>query len=180
MLAATSGAVGFVLALLGGWMAGEFDDPVGDDSTAIVNFYQGATFDAEFVTGVVLETLGFLLIMAFIAKIADVVGGGAHEASWFGTVIVACAVVATVLTIVTIVALGSGTFRAANDSFAGDGHVVLTDVRHVAYWLSLSAWALVYLTSERSSSGRTRIRCGWAGPDSSSAPDTSLSRSSTR
>lgn len=150
VLVAALGVVGFVFVVLGGLLAGEFDDPTLSDArdpAAIVDFYQGATFDAAYVAGVILETFGFLMLMAFVVKVADIVRGGEAGSRWAGMVVVAAMVVATVLTIVSIVALGAGTFRASNGGLSGDGYVVLADIRGIAYWLSLPAWALVYVAS---------------------------------
>lgn len=145
LLAAIAGVVGIALTLVGGAMAGEFDDPLGSDSAAIIEFFQGATLDGVFVSGVLLETLGFLLLMAFVAKVAYAVGGHANRARWTGRVILTSMVVATVLTVVSVVGLLAATYRAEQGGLAGDGFVVLADVRFAAYWLSLLAWGLVYL-----------------------------------
>jgi hypothetical protein len=145
VLAASVGVVGFALSVVGGLLAGEFDPAVGDTPSNIVSFYQGATFDAQFVTGVILETLGFLLLMAFVVKLAYLVQSRRDRTSWPGTVIVVSVTVATVLTLVSILSLAAGTFRASNGGLTGDGYVVLTDIRQAAYWVSLPAWALVFL-----------------------------------
>lgn len=146
LFAAWIGVVGFVFTVVGGLLAGEFNDPGLSTPSDIVDFYKGATFDAGYVTGVVLETVGFLLVMAFIVKFAEVVQGRGDKAGWFGTVIVASVIVATVLTFVSEAGLAAGTFRASHGGLVGDGYVVLSDVRQLAYWISVPAWALIYLT----------------------------------
>jgi len=145
--AAWLGVVGLALTVAGGLLAGEFSDTVGDSPSAIVEFYQGAAFDAGYVTGVVVETVGFLLVLAFVVKFAEVVSGGRDKAGWLATIVAVAATVATVLTFVSEAGLAAGTFRASHGGLVGDGYVVLADVRQFAYWVSLSAWALVYVTS---------------------------------
>lgn len=140
------GVVGFALTVVGGLLAGEFDEAIGGAPSVIIDFYQSATFDAQFVTGVILETLGFLLLMAFVVALAYV-AQGRDRAGWLGTVVVASVIVATVLALVAILSYGAGTFRASNGGLVGDGYVVLSDVRETAYWVSLPAWALIFLTN---------------------------------
>lgn len=147
MLAAWAGVVGFVLSVVGGLLAGEFNDRLYDTPSDVVDFFQGAVFDAKYVIGVVLEVAAFLLIMAFLIKLAQLVQGGRDRTGWLGNVIVASVIVALVLGFVSIVGLAAGTFRASNGGLVGDGYVVLSDVRQLAYWVSLPAWALIFLTS---------------------------------
>lgn len=162
LLAGWIGVVGFALAIVGGLLAGEFDDPSRAETSAIVDFYQGTSFDAGFVTGAILETLGFLLLLAFVAKLADAIRGWSGT-SWIGTVALASVIIATILTILAIVSLGAATFRSGSGGFTADGYVVLTDVRDAVYWLSLPAWALVYLTigTEMVRIQSHRVWLGW-------------------
>lgn len=147
VLAAWAGVVGFALSITGGLLAGEFDTAIGGTPSAVVDLYQRADFDAQFVTGVILETLGFLLLMAFVVALAHVLQGDEDRPSWPGTAVVALVIVATVLTLVSISSYGAGTFRASNGGYVSDGYVVLSDVRQAAYWVSLPAWALIFLIS---------------------------------
>lgn len=88
LLAASAGVVGFAFFIVGGLLAGEFD-AFGGTPSAIVDLYDGATFDPPFAAGVVLEALALLLLMAFVVKLAYLVQGSRDGAGWFGTVIVA-------------------------------------------------------------------------------------------
>lgn len=145
LVMATAAMVGFVLSMVGAVIAGDLEVPAGAESTVVVEYYQGVDYDAAVASGVVLETLGLLLMMVFVGHVARVVGGNPDWASWAGTTIVASVVVATVLTVFSIVALGAAAFRTAHGGLTHDGYIVLSDLRFVAYWLSLVAWALVYL-----------------------------------
>jgi hypothetical protein len=144
ILTAWVGIVGFALTMVGGLMAGEFDS-AGATPSDIADLYESSSFDAQFVTGVILETLGFLLLMAFVAGLAHALYDSKHGAGWLGRVIVALVIVATVLTLVSVFSHGAATFRAANGGLVGDGYVVLYDIRHTAYWVSLPAWGLILL-----------------------------------
>lgn len=145
-LAGISGVLGFALTVIGALMTGDLE-VVGTDSEAIIDFYRTASFDAGYRTGVILETLGFLLILAFVAKLATDVDVSDVGSRWLGSVTVASAVVATALTIVTIAAFSAATFRSSHGGLGGDSYVMLEDVRNTAYWLSLMAWAFIYLAS---------------------------------
>jgi hypothetical protein len=118
------------------------------------------------VTGVTLETLGFLLLMAFVVNLAHAVQGSRDRAGWLGKVIVALVIVATVLTLISVFSHGAATFRASNGGLVGDGYVVLTDVRMTAYWVSLPVWALILLISGTLLCVCGRSRFGSAGPPS--------------
>lgn len=146
-LAAWAGIVGFALSVVGGLMAAEFDTAIGGSRSDVVGFYESAAFDAQFVTGVILETLGFLLLMAFVVGLAQAVQGSMDRTGWLGKVIVALVIVATVLTLVAVFSHGAATFRASNGGLVGDGYVVLSDIRLTAYWVSLPAWGLILLTA---------------------------------
>lgn len=146
-LAGVAGVAGFALTLIGGGLAGEFATPAGTDTAAVVAHFGGRSADAAFTVGMILETLGFLLILALLAGLARAVGGREDRAGWLGSVIVVSAVVAIVLTCLSIVSLGAAAFRGGHGGFPGDGFVVLSDLRLVAYWVSLPVWALVYLAS---------------------------------
>lgn len=159
---ATAAIVGFVLGMVGSVIAGDLGAPVGGNPTDIVEFYQSLDYGATLAAGIVLETLGLLLMMAFVSYLARVVGGRPDETPWAGTLIVASVVVATTLTIFSVVALGAGAFRAAHGGLAQDGYVVLSDLRFVAYWLSLPAWALVYLPAGAAMI-RARTFASWLG-----------------
>lgn len=147
VLAAWAGIVGFALSVVGGLLAGEFNDRLYDTPSDVVDLFQGTVFDAKYVIGVVLEVAAFLLIMAFLIKLAEVVQGSRARTGWPGNVIVASVIVGLVLGFVSVVGLAAGTFRASNGGLVGDGYVVLSDVRALAYWVSLPAWALLFLTS---------------------------------
>jgi hypothetical protein len=103
------------------------------------------SFDAAFAIGAILETSGFLLLMAFVAQLAESTRGWSGT-RWTGTVALASVIVATVLTILAVVALSATTLLADRGGAVDDGYVVLSDVRLAVYWLSLPAWALVFLT----------------------------------
>jgi hypothetical protein len=109
-----------------------------------------------------LETFGFLLLMAFVVALAYLVQGRRDSLGWLGTVIVASVIVATVLTLVSVFSHGAATFRTPNGGLVGDGHVVLSDIRQTAYWVSLPAWPLVFLTSG-TLIVRTRSFLPWLG-----------------
>ncbi len=147
LLAAWAGVVGFAFSIAGGLMAGEFDTAIGGTPSVIVDFYDGAAFDGQFVTGVILETLGFLLLMAFVVGLASVAQGKTNGLGWLGSVVTASMIVATVLTLVAVFSYGAAKFRAANGGLVGDGYVVLSDIRQTAYWVSLPAWAVIFLGS---------------------------------
>lgn len=147
VVAAWAGIVGFAFGIVGGLLAGEFDTAVGGTPPVIIDFYESAAFDGAFVTGVILETLGFLLLMAFVVGLAHAVQGRRERAAWLGHVIMALVIVATVLTLVSVFSHGAATFRASNAGLVNDGYVVLYDLRMTAYWVSLPAWGLILLTS---------------------------------
>lgn len=146
-LAGIAGVVGFALTLIGGVLAGEFAATEVTDAAAVVDHFSGVSADAAFVVGMVLETLGFLLLLTLLAGLARAVGGRKDRAGWLGSVILVSAVVAMVLTCLSIASLGAATFRGGHEGLPGDGFVVLSDLRFLAYWVSLPVWALVYLAS---------------------------------
>jgi hypothetical protein len=146
VLAAWAGIVGFALSVVGGLIAGEFDTAIGGTRSDIVDAYQGATFDTQYVAGVILETLGFLLLMAFVLKLGHVLAGRRDMRGWLGTVIGASVVVSTVLTLVAVASRAAAIHRASNGGFAGDGYVVLADMALTAYLVSLPVWGLILLT----------------------------------
>lgn len=146
-------------------MSGDLEAPVGGDSAAIIEFFEGLDYSPALVAGIVLGTLGLLMMMAFVSYAARVLVGLPDKAPWAGGVIVASVVVATTLTIVSTVASGAGAFRTAHGGLGPDGYVVLSDLRFAAYWLSLVAWAMLYLAM-----GAAMVRAqtyplwlGWAG-----------------
>lgn len=142
LLVAWIGLVGLVLTVVGGALADEFALVV-DDAPSIVDFFQDATFDAQYVTGVILETAGFLLVMVFLIAFAHAAEGRIEQGKWLRNVIGGAVTAATVLTLLSVALHAAGTYRAANGGFAGDGYVLVVDVAIAAYWVSLPAWALV-------------------------------------
>lgn len=142
-LAAWTGIVGFALSVVGGLLAAEFDTAISGTPSDIVDSYESAIFDTQFVTGVILETMGFLLLMAFVVALSGAVRVSRERAGWLGHVVVALVIVATVLTLVSVFSHGAATFRASNGGLVNDGYVVLHDIRQTAYWVSLPAWGLI-------------------------------------
>ena len=69
---------------------GKADQPSSNQlAPAIIAFYQGASFDPAFMTGVLMEGASFALLLVVLAKVADLVGGADGGSRWIGWLIVA-------------------------------------------------------------------------------------------
>lgn len=146
-LAGASGVVGMVLVVLGGILAGEFEEPLERDPAVIVEFYRGTELAGLVLIGVLLETVGFLLVMGFLAVVADTVAGTPTTVRWTSRLVLTAAVVATVLAIIAVACLLAGMHRAEHGGMADDGYLVLSDLRFASYQLGILAWALLFLSA---------------------------------
>jgi hypothetical protein len=117
----------------------EADQPSWTDSPqAIVAFYQGASFNPAFMTGMLMEGASFALLLVILAKVADLVGGADGGSRWVGWLIVAGAALEMAFGIFGYLAtLMAGVFRADHGGLSDTGYLVLHDLRFAFYWLDL-------------------------------------------
>ena len=142
----------------------EADQPSWTDSPqAIVAFYQGASFDPAFMTGVLMEGASFALLLVVLAKVADLVGGADGGSRWIGWLIVAGAALEMAFGIFGYLAtLMAGVFRADHGGLTDAGYLVLHDLRFAFYWLDLVVLPL-WMVPLGVAIIRTRFFASWIG-----------------
>jgi hypothetical protein len=120
-------------------MTREADQPSWTDAPAtIVAFYKGASFDAGFMTGVLLEAASFVLLLVILAKVADLLGGVDGSSRWVGWLIVGALVLEMAFGIFGYLApYVAAVFRADHGGLSDAGYLALHDLRFAFYWLDL-------------------------------------------
>lgn len=141
-IAVTSAAV---MAALGSIMSGVFDQPTWlDPPSAIVAFYHGSSPEWR-VAGAFLVGLAFLLLLVFVAKLADLIAAVDPPSAWLGRSILAVAAVDTAVVLVNVAALSAPIWRAAHGDLSSEGFVIMNDVQFAFGMLSLvvsAGWAI--------------------------------------
>jgi hypothetical protein len=109
-----------------------------DPPAAIVAFYQGASFDPGFMTGVLMEAVSFVLLLVILAKVADLMAGADGGSRWMGWLIVGGVALEMAFGIFGYLApLVAAVFRADHGGLSDSGYLALHDLRFAFYWLDL-------------------------------------------
>jgi hypothetical protein len=117
----------------------EADQPSWTDAPAtIVAFYQEASFDPGFMTGMLMEAASFVLLLVILAKVADFLGGADGGSRWVGWLIVGALVLEMAFGIFGYLApYVAAVFRADHGGLSDAGYLALHDLRFAFYWLDL-------------------------------------------
>jgi hypothetical protein len=140
MIAGWAGVLHVVLAMIPPYvLTGEAVQPSWTDSSqAIVAFYQGASFDPAFMTGMLMEGASFALLLVILAKVADLLAAADGGSRWIGWLIVGGAALEMAFGIFGYLGtLMAAVFRADHGGLSDAGYLVLHDLRFAFYWLDL-------------------------------------------
>jgi hypothetical protein len=107
----------------------------------IVAFYEASAFDGRLLVGVMLVAIGYLLLLAFMAYLADILGD-AGGGDWVGGLIVGLTVVTAVVTLGYAGTYATAVFWASHGGLSADGYLVLHGVSFAFYWLALPVGAV--------------------------------------
>ncbi|HSM38503.1 MAG TPA: hypothetical protein VK838_04155 [Candidatus Limnocylindrales bacterium] len=140
MIAGWAGVLHVALAIVPPFaLTREADQPSWTDAPgAIVAFYQGASFDPGFMTGILMEAVSFVLLLVIVTKLADLVGGADGGSRWIGWLIVGAVVLEMAFGIFGYLApYVAAVFRADHGGLSDAGYLALHDLRFAFYWLDL-------------------------------------------
>lgn len=145
VIAALSGILFTVLSLARVLLTGEIELPFWGAPTAeVVDFYQGLSFDAAFMAGFGMVTVGWLLYLIFIAKFSTIVGNVDGGSPWVGRVIVSLAVINVALTLLYLIAMSTGANLADAGGVGPDSFLILHGVVNGVIWFALLTDALLW------------------------------------
>lgn len=141
LIAAAAGLLWPVLSALRLPLTGEVARPTWTaDPSEIVAFYEASAFDGRFMVGVVVVVLGYVLLLAFMAYLAGVLGD-AGGGVWVGTLIVGLTVLTVVLTLGYVGTYATAVFWASHGGLSADGYLALHGCSFAFYWLALPVGA---------------------------------------
>ena len=107
----------------------------------IVAFYEASAFDGRLLVGVMLVAVGYLLLLAFMAYLADILGD-AGGGRWIGGLIVGLTVLTVVMTLGYVGTHATAVFWASHGGLSVDGYLVLHGASFASYWLALPVGAV--------------------------------------
>lgn len=132
-----------VMAPFGAIMSGWADQATWlDSASAVVAFYHRSGYQGR-VTGTLLIGLAFLLLLIFVAKLADVISTADPPSAWHGRLILAIAGVDAALVLVAVAAFSAAIWRGAHGGASEEGFVMMNDIQFAFGWLSLLASAVL-------------------------------------
>lgn len=138
LVAGVAGLLYPILSIGRLFFTGEVDAPALDDSpAAIVAFYEAADFDTTFTLGIAMVAVGYALLIVFIAKVADVVGGLDAGSRWVGYVILGGAVLDVVLALGYVATYATAVFWSSNGGLTADVYLALHGLAYGGYWVEL-------------------------------------------
>ena len=147
VIAAVAGILFAVLSLARVPITGEVGLPTWEASTGeVVEFYQSLTFDTAFLVGMGMVTIGWLLLLVFIAKFSSIVGQADGGSPWLGRLIVGLAVVNVALTFPYLIAISTGARLADTSGVGADSFLLLHSVVNGVIWFALLTDALLWAT----------------------------------
>jgi hypothetical protein len=145
VLAGLAGILFAVLSLARVPLTGEIGLPFWGASTAeVVDFYQGLSFDASFMAGFGMVTVGWLLYLVFIAKFSTIVGNVDGGSPWVGRGIVGLAVINVGLIFPYLIAMSTGANLADAGGVGPDSLLILHGVVNGVLWFALLTDALLW------------------------------------
>lgn len=125
-IAGCAGVLWAVLSIARLPLTGEASLPARDAAPdQVVGFFEGLSFDATFVAGIGLVTIGWVLLPVFIAFVADLLDRIDRGLRWVGLVALAGAVVEVGVTVMYLAAYSTGVFWASHTSPGSDAYVLL-------------------------------------------------------
>lgn len=162
-IAAAAGVLWPVLALMRVPLTNEAAHPSWTDSPAsIIDFYSNASFDAAFRVGLGAVTLAYVVLLVFVAKLADLFGSLDGRSRWVGYVIIGGAVLDVGLALGYLGSFATGVFWASHGGLSADGYLVLNGLSWSFLWLDMIALAL-WLTAVGVAIVRTGLFPRWLG-----------------
>ncbi len=145
MIAAVAGILFAVLSLARVPLTGETGLPTWEASTGeVVEFFQSLTFDTAFLVGMGMVTIGWLLLLVFIARFSSIVGQADGGSLWLGRLIVSLAVVNVALTFPDLIAISTGARLADTGGVGTDSFLLLHSVANGVIWFALLTDALLW------------------------------------
>ncbi|MDX1509813.1 MAG: hypothetical protein R3249_00555 [Nitriliruptorales bacterium] len=146
-LAALCGLLWPILAVTRLPLTGEPDLPGWTETPeAIVAFYRDSSFDGQFVAGVGLVTLGYMLLLVFVSKLSVLIGEDRNGAPWLGRSVLAFAIVSVIASVGYLMAFATAVFWSSHGGLGDDGYLVLHGLSFAAYWAVLPADLMLGLT----------------------------------
>lgn len=143
-IAGWSAVLGTVLSFARAPLTGELDLPETTASPeAIVGFFRGSSLDVAFVGGMVMVSVGWLLYLVFIAKVADLLQTIDVSYRWLGYVMFGGMVLNVGMTLGYVVTLTVGVSAATGGGVGLDVLVVLFRAIWTFIYLGTLVWALV-------------------------------------
>ena len=140
LVAGLAGVLGFVITIIGGTIAGEFDIPEPTASPATVaEYYRTLDFD-QMYWGISVEMLGYLLLVVFSVKLAHVLGAAERGSGWGGLLVLAGAVMIWAVGFASYAPLLVGGYRATHGGLSDEGYLLLNDMQAAFYpiWLFMA------------------------------------------
>jgi hypothetical protein len=146
VIAGLSGILFAVLSVARVLLTGEFGLPPWEaPTTEILDFYHGLTFDAKFMIGFGMVSIGWLLYLVFVAKFSSIIGNVDAGSGWVGHLIVSLAVINVALVFPYLIALSTGAILADAGGVGPDSFLILHGVVNGVVWFALLTDALLWV-----------------------------------
>lgn len=124
-------------------LTGEIDLPARDAAPdQILGYFQSLSFDGVFVLGMGLVTIGFPLLLVFVAKVADLLGRADRKLRWVGHLALAGAIIEVGLAVTYLAAFGTGVFWVSQGGLGADTYLLLHGFSWSLFWLDAILFAL--------------------------------------
>ena len=124
-------------------LTGESDMPLWTASPVdIVAFYNSQDFDTAFIVGIAMATVGWSLLMVFLAKVSSILR---DRLRWVGYLILGGGAINVTGAIYYLSVVGAGVFWASNGGLGADGYLVLNGLTWSFVWvdqISSNLWVL--------------------------------------
>lgn len=136
VIAGLAGVLWGVLSVTRVLLTGEADLPTRDaPADEIISYYEGLSVDAAFVIGVGMVTIGWALLLVFIAMVADLIGLIDRDLRWVGLLVLAGATVGEGVVVTYLAVLRAGAYWATHGGLETDAYLVLHGVSAGVLWV---------------------------------------------
>ena len=162
-LAAISGILYPVLAIIRLFLTGEFDRPDWTGSpSSIVDFYESSHFDITFAAGIGMVALGYLLLLVFISKVSALIETDERGAPWLGKSVLSVAIVGVGFTMGYLATFVASVFWSSHGGLGVDEYLALHGLSYASYGLALVTDLLLGILLG-GAIVVTRLFAGWLG-----------------